>query len=58
MIVNLFWNFLYICSQDTSVPRIFQLFRALGLRHLPVVSVNNEVVGIITRKDFLKSHNH
>ncbi|XP_055686373.1 H(+)/Cl(-) exchange transporter 7 [Lutzomyia longipalpis] len=45
-------------TKDTSVPRIFQLFRALGLRHLPVVSVNNEVVGIITRKDFLKYHNH
>ncbi|GAB0092589.1 Chloride channel protein [Sergentomyia squamirostris] len=45
-------------SRETSVPRIFQLFRALGLRHLPVVSVDNKVMGIITRKDFLKHHNH
>ncbi|XP_035792210.1 H(+)/Cl(-) exchange transporter 7-like isoform X1 [Anopheles albimanus] len=41
-------------EEGTSVPRLFQLFRALGLRHLIVVSVENRVRGIITRKDFLK----
>ena len=44
----------YNINQLTSVPRIFMLFRALGLRHLAVVNADNHVVGIITRKDFLK----
>lgn len=41
-------------NPDTSVPRLFQLFRALGLRHLVIVTQENRVRGIITRKDFLK----
>lgn len=44
----------YTVNQLTSVPRIFMLFRALGLRHLVVVNADNHVSGIITRKDFLK----
>jgi chloride channel 7 len=44
----------YNIHENTSVPRIFQLFRALGLRHLIVVDSNNLVKGIVTRKDFLK----
>lgn len=40
-------------GQKTSAPSIFQPFRALGLRHMMVVDAQNEVVGIITRKDFL-----
>uniref|UniRef100_A0A2M4A177 Chloride channel protein n=1 Tax=Anopheles triannulatus TaxID=58253 RepID=A0A2M4A177_9DIPT len=44
----------YSVEEGTSVPRLFQLFRALGLRHLIVVSSENRVRGIITRKDFLK----
>lgn len=44
----------YTVNQLTSVPRIFMLFRALGLRHLIVVDADNHVAGIITRKDFLK----
>lgn len=44
----------YTVNQLTSVPRIFMLFRALGLRHLVVVDADNHVAGIITRKDFLK----
>lgn len=35
------------------MPKIFQLFRALGLRHIVVVNDENDVTGIITRKDFL-----
>ncbi|XP_042209017.1 H(+)/Cl(-) exchange transporter 7-like isoform X2 [Homarus americanus] len=38
----------------TALPRIFNLFRALGLRHLIVVNDNNEVVGMVTRKDLVK----
>lgn len=41
----------YTIQHSTALPRAFRLFRALGLRHLPVVSDTNEVVGIITRKD-------
>lgn len=44
----------YKVNQATSVPRIFMLFRALGLRHLVVVDDDNHVTGIISRKDFLK----
>lgn len=39
--------------QDTTVPKIFGTFRALGLRHLVIVDKENYVKGIITRKDFL-----
>lgn len=41
----------YTISHRASLPRIFKLFRALGLRHLPVVDDKNCVVGIVTRKD-------
>lgn len=44
----------YSINQQTSVTRIFLQFRACGLRHLPIVDHDNHVVGIITRKDFLK----
>ncbi|CAL1266188.1 unnamed protein product [Larinioides sclopetarius] len=40
--------------QRASLPRIFKLFRALGLRHLPVVDDKNSVVGIVTRKDIAR----
>ncbi|XP_031829641.1 chloride channel protein 7 [Nomia melanderi] len=41
----------YTLQYSAALPRAFRLFRALGLRHLPVVNDTNEVVGIITRKD-------
>lgn len=44
----------YTVNNNTSVPRIFLLFRALGLRHLIVTDNDNQVTGIITRKNFLK----
>lgn len=44
----------YKVNQLTSVPRIYGLFRALGLRHLLVVDDDNILTGIITRNDFLK----
>lgn len=44
----------YAVNQFTSVPRIFMLFRATGLRHLVVIDQDNHVAGIVTRKDFLK----
>ncbi|SPP74226.1 H(+)/Cl(-) exchange transporter 7 [Drosophila guanche] len=36
-----------------SVPRIFQIFRALGLRHMLVINNENRIAGIITRRDFI-----
>lgn len=44
----------YTVLYSTSLPRIFRLFRALGLRHLPVVNDVNEVVGMVTRKDLAR----
>jgi len=33
---------------------MFNLFRALGLRHMLVLNDNNEVVGMVTRKDLAR----
>ncbi|KYQ58999.1 H(+)/Cl(-) exchange transporter 7 [Trachymyrmex zeteki] len=41
----------YTVQHSATLPRTFRLFRALGLRHVPVVNDINEVIGIITRKD-------
>ena len=42
LIVNLSRLF-YLIFQDTSFPRMFKLFRVIGLRHLVVVDRNNQV---------------
>lgn len=44
----------YTANVNTSIVRIFMLFRALGLRHLIVTDNDNHVTGIVTRKEFLK----
>ncbi|KAK9511537.1 hypothetical protein O3M35_000173 [Rhynocoris fuscipes] len=44
----------YTVQRVASLPRIFRLFRALGLRHLIVVNDVNEVVGMVTRKDLAR----
>ncbi|KAE8578748.1 hypothetical protein XENTR_v10023756 [Xenopus tropicalis] len=44
----------YTVPQDASLPRVFKLFRALGLRHLVVVDNHNRVVGLVTRKDLAR----
>ncbi|XP_075880015.1 H(+)/Cl(-) exchange transporter 7 isoform X1 [Nelusetta ayraudi] len=46
----------YTVPQDTSLPRVFKLFRALGLRHLVVADDKNKVVGLVTRKDLARYH--
>ncbi|KAL2101742.1 hypothetical protein ACEWY4_003503 [Coilia grayii] len=46
----------YTVPQETSLPRVFKLFRALGLRHLLVVDSENRVVGLVTRKDLARYH--
>ncbi|XP_054991408.1 H(+)/Cl(-) exchange transporter 7 [Sorex araneus] len=44
----------YTVPQEASLPRVFKLFRALGLRHLVVVDNLNQVVGLVTRKDLAR----
>ncbi|XP_066479108.1 chloride channel protein C-like [Tiliqua scincoides] len=39
-----------------SLQRTYIIFRSLGLRHLTVVDLQNQVVGIITRKDLISFH--
>ncbi|ELT90363.1 hypothetical protein CAPTEDRAFT_205672 [Capitella teleta] len=40
-------------DEDYSLHRTYQIFRTLGLRHLIVIDIHNQVVGIITRQDLL-----
>lgn len=44
----------YTVLHSTSLPRLFRLFRALGLRHIPIVNDTNEVIGMVTRKDLAR----
>ncbi|XP_066926513.1 H(+)/Cl(-) exchange transporter 7-like [Clytia hemisphaerica] len=44
----------YTILEKSSLNRGFRLFRALGLRHLVVVNENNQVIGIVTRKDLAR----
>ncbi|KAK3749414.1 hypothetical protein RRG08_057223 [Elysia crispata] len=44
----------YTASISFSMPRVFRLFRGLGLRHLVVVNDNTEPIGMVTRKDLAK----
>lgn len=38
---------------ECNVARIYTLFRSLGIRHLPIVNDDFEVIGIITRKEIM-----
>ena len=42
------------CLHSTSMPQMFNLFRALGLRHMLILNDDNEVVGMVTRKDLAR----
>ncbi|EEB16605.1 Chloride channel protein, putative [Pediculus humanus corporis] len=46
----------YTVLHSASLPKVFRLFRTLGLRHLPVVSDRNKVIGMVTRKDLARYH--
>jgi chloride channel 7 len=43
----------FIVRDNSSLSRVYTLFRTMGLRHLVVVNQSNSVVGIITRKDLV-----
>lgn len=44
----------YTVLYSASFPRIYKLFRSLGLRHLVVTDDRNQVVGMLTRKDLAR----
>ncbi len=48
----------YSLTVNANLPRIFRLFRGLGLRHLVIVDENNRVAGIVTRIDIAKYRSH
>ncbi|CAF0794612.1 unnamed protein product [Brachionus calyciflorus] len=48
----------YSLTEDSNLPRVFRLFRGLGLRHLIIVDKNNNVVGIVTRIDLARYRAH
>lgn len=37
----------FVCFQSFSLPKVFRLFRALGLRHLVVTNEVNEVSNFV-----------
>eukprot|EP00930_Biecheleria_cincta_P071328 TRINITY_DN58845_c0_g1_i1.p1 TRINITY_DN58845_c0_g1~~TRINITY_DN58845_c0_g1_i1.p1 ORF type:complete len:900 (-),score=127.65 TRINITY_DN58845_c0_g1_i1:49-2748(-) len=46
----------YTVPEHAALTRVYMLFRTMGLRHLPVVSHDGDVCGIITRKDLILAH--
>ena len=43
-------------QEECPLGRVYRIFRAMGMRHLIVVSEVNTVRGIITRKNLTMSH--
>lgn len=48
----------YSLTDNSNFPRVFRLFRGLGLRHLVIVDHSNFVVGIVTRIDIARYKAH
>lgn len=48
----------YSLTDNSNFPRVFRLFRGLGLRHLIIVDHSNHVVGIVTRIDIARYKAH
>jgi len=46
----------YTLYLEASLPKVFRLFRMMGLRHIVIVDKYNSVKGIITRKDLVDLH--
>jgi len=43
----------YFVTEDSSVTKVYRLFRGLGLRHLLVLSIERDVCGVIARHDLM-----
>ncbi|XP_043216105.1 H(+)/Cl(-) exchange transporter 7-like isoform X1 [Amphibalanus amphitrite] len=43
-----------VIMESANLPRVYAVFRALLLRHVPVVNHYNQVIGIVTRKDLAR----
>jgi len=43
----------YVVQQNTSLGKVYALFRSLGIRHLFVIKRVEKVIGVLTRKDLL-----
>jgi chloride channel 7 len=41
----------FVIQEHSPATHAFRLFRTMGLRHLPVVNKENNIVGMVTRKD-------
>ncbi|CAI7991010.1 Chloride transport protein 6 [Geodia barretti] len=48
----------YTISYQARLPQVFNLFRTMGLRHLPIMQDSGIVVGIITRHDLTHERLH
>jgi len=44
----------HLVQQTCPLNRVFRLFRVMAMRHLIVVNIQSEVVGMITREDLAK----
>jgi chloride channel 6 len=48
----------YSVAPNLPAPKVFNLFRTMGLRHLPVVNAAGGIVGLITRHDLTHESMH
>ena len=48
----------YMVSQETTLSRCYNMFRTMGLRHLPIVDGELKVIGIVTRANFTEHNLH
>lgn len=44
--------------EHSPIERAFELFRAIGIRHLTIIDRQNNPVGMITRKDIMTNYSH
>lgn len=48
----------YMVNKETTIQRVFRLFRTIGLRHLLVVDGQLCVIGMVTRKNLAEEYLH